>query len=388
MADQNTSTMLSSWYDSYQKDAAANSKGTTTPAPATPAATTGYTAKEAAASTWAPDANSTVQGQLKNVLDSGSPLLDRAETKAKQGMNQRGLLNSTMAITAGQSALYDAAMPIAQQDANTFADAGKTNSQLNTQVSVANAGASNDAAKFGADARNQASMQAAGFNQQTGLQREDLAAQARSQDKDLASRYDLAQLDVQSRAALQAADLANQQKMQAAQAELQKGLQATDLAVKQSMQQFDASVQQAMQGTDTATKLQIATLQADSQKALAEIEARYKNELQGNASMAQSYQSMVDSFTRVMLDPNLDASAKTAAIGNLTTLYNNTLKMQADVSDLQLGQLLAPSDFGAMSDGASSSGSPSSGGSNSVSTSPGYGNPLDQTGLYDGTGGL
>ena len=351
MANSNTSSMLSSWYDSYQKDAAASANqaqtatgnGTITPT----ATTTGYTAKDASASMWAPDANSTVQGQLKNVLDSGSPLLDRAETKAKQGMNQRGLLNSTMALTAGQSALYDAALPIAQQDASTFADAGKTNSQLQTQVSLANAGATNDASKFGADASNQASMQAAGFKQQSNLQTQDLAAQAAQQDKELASRYDLAQLDANSRAQLQAADIANQQKLQAAQAELQKGLQSNDLAVKQSMQQYDAAVQQAMQGRDNATKLQLATLQADSQMALAEVEAKYKNQLQGSASMAQSYQSMVDSFTRVMLDTNMDAAAKSKAIGNLTTLYNNALQMQSDVADLQLGQLLSPGDMAA-----------------------------------------
>ena len=38
----------------------------------------------------------------------------------------------------------------------------------------------------------------------------------------------------------------------------------------------------------------------------------------------------------------MNAPAKQAAIGNLTTLYNNSLKMQSDVSGLELGTLLAP----------------------------------------------
>lgn len=332
MATTTDPNMLSSWYDSYTKANATQGTQANLPAPApTPAAAV----TNATATDWTPDTNSTVQGQLSGILKTGSPLLDRAETKAAQAANSRGLLNSTMAITAGQSALYDAALPIAQQDASTFADAGKTNAQQRTQVGLANASAANSSAQ-----------QAAGFQQQSNLQTQDLAAQAAQQDKELASRYDLANLDANTRKELQAADAANQQKLQAANAALQTGLQANDLAVKQSMQQYEASVQQAMQGVDNASKLQIAQLNANTQTSLADIEAKYKNQLQSNASMAQSYQSMVDSYTRVMLDPNMDAAAKTAAIGSLTTLYNNTLKMQADVSGLQLGKLLTPGEIG------------------------------------------
>jgi len=148
-------------------------------------------------------------------------------------------------------------------------------------------------------------------------------------------------MDVASREKLQAADIANQQKLQEANATLQTGLQATDNAVKQSMQVYDAALKQSMQGLDNESRLQIATLDADNRMAMAQLEAKYKNELQASQSMAASYQSMVDSFTRVMLSPDMDAGAKQAAIGNLTTLYNNTLAMQSDVSGLQLGALMS-----------------------------------------------
>ena len=138
-ATSNQAGMLSDWYKSYLNKP--------------PEAAT-YTAANAGASTWAPDANSTVQGQLTKVLDAGGPLMQRVETKAKQGMLPRGLGNSSIAIGAGQSALYDAAMPIASQDAGTFADAGKTNAQLGTQVSIANAGFGNDAGRFNAGSKN------------------------------------------------------------------------------------------------------------------------------------------------------------------------------------------------------------------------------------------
>jgi hypothetical protein len=75
---------------------------------------------------------------------------------------------------------------------------------------------------------------------------------------------------------------------------------------------------------------------------IANIEATYKNQMQTSQSMAQSYQSLVDNITRVMQDKDLSAGAKQAAIGNLTTLYNNTLQMQSQLSGLDLGTLLAP----------------------------------------------
>lgn len=85
------------------------------------------------ASMWEVKPNQTVQDQLQQIIAADSPLMQQARARALQSANARGLLNSSMAITAGDSALYDAAMPIAQQDASTYADAAKFNTgELNT----------------------------------------------------------------------------------------------------------------------------------------------------------------------------------------------------------------------------------------------------------------
>lgn len=335
--------MLQSWYADFAKD-----KGTATPA-ATPApapaaggmlASTGaapapFTAAQATTTEWKPDENATVAGQFNKLTTAGNPLIDQATTAAKQQSASRGLLNSTLGITAGLDAGYRAALPIAQQDANTFASAGQFN-----------AGAANTASQFNAGAVNEVGMQREGFAQQDKLQAGDFAQQNKTQAADLASRYDLARMDVESRAALQEADAANQMKLQQANAALQTGLQATDNAVKQSMQQYDAALKQTLQTLDNENRLALATLDADNRMALAGIEAKYKNELQANQSMAASYQGMVDSMTRIMVSPDLDKAAKQKAIDNLTALYNNSLQMQSDVSGLELGTLLAPETVG------------------------------------------
>ena len=61
----------------------------------------------------------TVAGQLETILQKGSPLQDLSETRAREKASALGMLSSSAGIGAGQRALYDTALPIAQQDATT-----------------------------------------------------------------------------------------------------------------------------------------------------------------------------------------------------------------------------------------------------------------------------
>jgi hypothetical protein len=76
---------------------------------------------------WNVAPNETVRSQLQQIIADDSPLMQQARARAMQSANARGLLNSSMAMTAADAALYDAAMPIAQQDASTYARAGEFN---------------------------------------------------------------------------------------------------------------------------------------------------------------------------------------------------------------------------------------------------------------------
>jgi len=128
--------MLADWYGSYMKSAPKMARTTPQPAPtAQPAQPTQQAQPAQAAMPAAPNQGASVQGQLTNILDAGSPLQDRAATRAAQMMNSRGLLNSSMAVTAGQSALYDAALPIAQQDADIAARANENAAERSFRTS-------------------------------------------------------------------------------------------------------------------------------------------------------------------------------------------------------------------------------------------------------------
>ena len=106
------------------------------PVSATPAPATSYTPQ---AFTVNP-ATQTVAGQLSNIIASGSPLMEQATANANMQMNQRGLINSSQAITAGQSAVIAAATPIATADAATYNAAMTNTVQAVNTAAGANAG--------------------------------------------------------------------------------------------------------------------------------------------------------------------------------------------------------------------------------------------------------
>lgn len=130
------------------------------------AATTNATANLTTPTEWKLDDKQTVQGQLSGILASNSPLLQQAQTKSLQDMNARGLSNSSMAIGAGQNALYSAALPIAQADANINATNAQTNTQIKNNSDATNTNILNSTSQFNAQASNTASQNAANASNQ------------------------------------------------------------------------------------------------------------------------------------------------------------------------------------------------------------------------------
>lgn len=156
-----------------------------TPGVATPSiASSSYTAPVART---VDPAQETVAGQMKGLIQDNSPLIQMARTGANQQMNQRGLLNSSLAITAGDQAAYQAALPIAQADANVYGNAANLNNtttnqslaardQAQTATSVANTAQTNDIAKANLSADTQKNIATTEANYKTGQQLQGSAA--------------------------------------------------------------------------------------------------------------------------------------------------------------------------------------------------------------------
>lgn len=111
---------------------------------------------------WDVTPDQTVQSQIEKIIKENSPLQQQSEGLSTQRMNDRGLINTSINTQAGLGALYANALPMAQQDASTYAKSAQFNAETATDVSktnvdnalragIVNQSQANDLAKFNAD---------------------------------------------------------------------------------------------------------------------------------------------------------------------------------------------------------------------------------------------
>lgn len=96
----------------------------------------------------------TSQTQLTGILNKGGALMQQAAAVGNQQAASRGLLNSSMGIQAAQKAVYDYAVPIATNDANTINTMGTFNAGQKNQTLQSNANTANTVNQFNAQNEN------------------------------------------------------------------------------------------------------------------------------------------------------------------------------------------------------------------------------------------
>lgn len=96
---------------------------------------TGIQGTQNRAYTRTPQESELVENRLTNLLSRDNPYIGNARIRAEEMANSRGLLNSSMAAGAAERSAIEAGLPIASQDANTFATAASENmGALNTRA--------------------------------------------------------------------------------------------------------------------------------------------------------------------------------------------------------------------------------------------------------------
>lgn len=228
---------------------------------------------------------STVAGQIESLIKSDSPLQQQATTRAKEQASALGMSASSMAIRAGQQALYDYAVPIAQQDAQTAAN-----------FQAAKQAVDNEQIKIETEAQVAGSL-----NQQK--------AQLAEQAQNIQNQWQttLKGLDQQSQAALVGYQAGLESEL-----EQQKSASAIALAEKQAKLQTDLTYVQA-DLQQKQTKLQSdLELNLQTQLAQQKIDAATQQQVMTQAQdMLNNYQITVQQLlgNQVFLDSMPDAAA-------------------------------------------------------------------------------
>ena len=88
--------------------------------------------------TYIDPAKATVEGRVQGILDKNSLLRRSTEADARTASNQRGILNTTMGVTAGTEGLIAKATEIATPDAALYGQAGLNRQQADLESSANN----------------------------------------------------------------------------------------------------------------------------------------------------------------------------------------------------------------------------------------------------------
>lgn len=299
-------------------------------------------------STWTPGADATVQGQLANITAQDSALNQLARTQGLQEANRRGLMNSSMAVEAAQTAVLRNALPIAQQDASTFAQAGQFN-----------AAAAMDISKFNVQSALQAGIVTAEQANQMAALNAEFAN--RASEFNITSAADMAKFNIDN--ALKAGIINQEQANRMNQfvaAEANK-VAMFELQNDTDVQKFNASESNALTklGMDSQTKL-----------ALAQTEAAYKTLMQTSAGAAEVYKTLVTQMASILSNKDMDGAAKTAAIQNLTATLNASLGVMGAIANMDLPELDLTNLPGATTGTTTGTGATTGTGTGATDTSP------------------
>lgn len=238
------------------------------------------------AGTMAIDPTQTSAGLIASMMAKDSPLLQQARTAGLTQAQDRGLANSSMAVTAAQDSAYRAMTPLATNDSQLYADASRTNANNQTQLAGIN---------------NQAQFQAA-------------------RDANLHG-YNVADAGLSHAYGQETAGTQQGYMMDQLQAKHQQDLENI-----------------AKQGDITKA---VAQLNTDSAKAINETSNQYSSLIHASSSAASIWSNTQNQIANIITDKTLDAAGKQKAIDTYLAQSRVALNMiGALAGDVDLGSYM------------------------------------------------
>ena len=220
-----------------------------------------------------------LQGLIGGGLDGDSQYIKQAIAQSEAQSAGRGLLNSSMAAGAGENAAISAALPIANAQAQQYAQVGAANQQAATAITGANiaADASTESAGIGANA----SMYDANVNAAT----QKAAAAQQFQEYGMGLGYQYAQLGQQGQ------QFSDQLKQNATQFTQQQNTAIGEFQNSQSFAQYQIGMQQQM----------------------------------------NTQNNYAQEFASIMANPNMTADERAAALANSKDFFTQETQFNANI---------------------------------------------------------
>lgn len=281
----------------------------------------------------------TVEGRAAGIIARNSPLMQLAETRAKQGQNAKGTLNSSMAVQAGGAAVLDKAVEIAQPDAAMSYDAKKTNVGANNAASQFNAGSKNQIA--GQQLVGQQAIEQIGA--QGAEQRKNIGAQGEVESRLITER---GQVEKDIQLAVQAGDIAGRERLMDRQGQIDRELQ--ELRGQQNIEgiQAQGAINKDLQKLDQNFQFVMQELKGTQAKELEQMANENRLLIQSSQSASMLFSQISASMAEILAQPDIPADQKAALIAKQSAILQSGLTVIGAAADFDFSGLLDFSGLG------------------------------------------
>jgi hypothetical protein len=291
-----------------------------------------------------PTGDATVEGRMTGLLSKGSPYVEQARQSGVTTAQKRGLLNSTMAASAGEKAAIESALPIATQDANATNTAGmagytgKLDAAKSTQTYEQQKGLVGVQAEASSKLQSQAARETAAIETMkadiaSGLSVQEATQKAYQTSYEASIAAGLSEQQAKQQAALESQKAASQYALQERQLGSEEARAAAEIEARKYLSAEQIAAQKAL-STDqiiaNRDNLQAELLSRDTinsktiagQKAIADLDASVREKLSAADIAARKEMSTAEIQARVDLlnqeyqnkiGPNGLIAAQTAA---------------------------------------------------------------------------
>jgi hypothetical protein len=284
--------------------------------------------------------NSLVQNQLDSVLAKNGPLMKRARENAAMATAERGLNNSSIGVQAGEEAAISSALPIAQQDASTYANMDAAN--LNAQNQFASSGVNQAFTQLNQknDQIFSANENLKGREQQLLLQGNDQIFSANENLKGREQQLLLQGNDQEFAAGESAAERQMRERQEQLGRENQLLLQGNDQkfssAERESAQQFSSEEARRAAARQLEGSITMEELTAKNNLALEDIRFEQQQLINSNATAQAIYANHQQAAANIMSQPNISPSQAGAALQILNQTTKDNLALAGALSGVDL----------------------------------------------------
>jgi hypothetical protein len=256
--------------------------------------------------------NETVQGQLQGILAQDSPLLRQARAKAMEGMADRGLVNSAMAQSAGQDAMYKSALQVATPDALAYGKAASENQKYGNETQQFNADAFNKNSEFNAKGLNEMGLRNAA--DKADMERTILVDAGQTKRQDSVNATNITTTRMNNDTAITTTGMNNRTQIETT------GMNNATQMAAASMQ---AETSRYSANLSASTQMQISNNSLAQQSYLESSRQQHAEDMQTSGAANLLYQHVAQNSSAILTNPDLDGPTRERLLQAQRDIFDN-----------------------------------------------------------------